>query len=78
MCGYRSSDLFAHGGRVCASARVLKQQIDVSELTNAAEPMQKCLQPPRALEISGSLGQRHLPVFTCAVWKCELIPSPCG
>lgn len=50
-----SSNPFACVGHVCAPARVSKQQINASELVNAAEPVQKCLHSLQALEISGLL-----------------------
>ena len=51
----RCSNPFACVGHVRALARVSKQQINASELINAAEPVQKCLHQLQALEISGSL-----------------------
>ena len=51
----RSSNPFASVGHVRAPACVSKQWINASELINAAEPVQECLHPIQALEISESL-----------------------
>lgn len=79
----RFSNAFACVGRVRAPARVLKQQISASELINTVQPVQKCLHPLQALEISGSLQAEapaclHLSMCTYPVCKCELIPKPRG
>lgn len=79
----RSSNPFACLGHVRAPARCLEAADNASELINAAEPVQKCLHPLQALEISGSLQAEapaclHLSTCMFPVQKCELIPKPCG
>lgn len=79
----RSRNSYSCVGHVCAPSRVSEQQINASELINAAELVQKCLHPLQALEILGSLQAEapaylHLSMCEYLVCKCEMIPKPCG